>query len=434
VRGGGEGRRGGGRGGATTVAARLHIARDGTITVMTGKVEGGQGARTELTQAAAEELRVAAGGIVLVMADTALVPDDGITAGSRSTPSTVPAIRHGAAAARQLLVKSACAQWAVAESDVDVRDGAVIHAASGRRLSYGELASAPDAASRFEQAVPGDVTVTPVSQWRVMGQAIQRPNARQIVTGAHRYPSDIMLPGMLHGKVLRPPSYGATLQHIDLEPAKQMAGVVVVQDGTFIGVAAPTNFAAEQALDAIAGTATWQAVAQPSSTEIYDYLRQHARGGVPANPFAQQMAGAARGLRQTYHVAYVQHAPLEPRAAVAQWQDGQLTVWTGSQNPFGVRGELMRAFRLGEDRVRVIVPDFGAGFGGSIFAVVPAQSARSFLRDWRERYSKRYPRRAPGSDFFLTSPGSGLEVWGRDGPKRLVDDLFDGHPAGSVSR
>ena len=114
----------------------------------------------------------------------------------------------------------------------------------------------------------------------------------------------------------------------------------------------------------------------PSSDELYDYLRANVAGGVPANPFAADVAKAAKSLRATYTVAYVQHAPLEPRAALAEWVDGKLTVWTATQNPFGVRGELMNAFRLAEDKVRVIVPDFGSGYGGKHTGECAIEAAR----------------------------------------------------------
>ena len=110
-----------------------------------------------------------------------------------------------------------------------------------------------------------------------------------------------------------------------------MPGVVAVQDNDFVGVAAPTTLRAEEALDAIAGTARWETAPHPSSAELYAYLRQNARGGMPKNPFAAEVSRAARSLRQTYHVAYVQHCPMEPRAAVAEWADGKLTVWTAAR-------------------------------------------------------------------------------------------------------
>ena len=366
----------GGGGGARNIAARVHLAKDGTITVLTGKVEGGQGARAELSEAAAEELRVPVNRIQLFMADTSLVPDDGITAGSGSTPRTVPAVRQGSAAAREALIVFAAARWGVDRSTVQVHDGKATRALSQDTLSYADLAADESAAKTLEAAVPSDVTLTPVAEWRVLGKPTSRPNARDLVTGAHQYPSDISRPGMLYGKVLRPPSYGAKLTAIELAPAQAMANVVVVRDDQFVGVAAPTSFLAEQAIEAIGRTAKWDSAPHPSSKDLFDYLKQHVPDGVPTNPFADELAQAKQVLRQSYQVAYVQHAPLEPRAAVAEWLDGKLTVWTGTQNPFGCRSELARAFHLGEEQVRVIVPDFGSGFGGKHTGEAATEAAR----------------------------------------------------------
>jgi isoquinoline 1-oxidoreductase len=347
------GRRGGGfmGSGAKTVGARIHLGKDGSITVLAGKVEAGQGARAELTQAAAEELRVPASAVQLIMADTGAVPDDGMTAGSGSTPRTVPSVRHGAAAARQLLIDFAAKKWSVESAMIEVRDGKAAHADSKRSLSYADLAKDDEAMKAFEQSIPSNVTVTPVKEWKVLGTPTSRPNGHDIVTGTHKYPSDISRPGMLYGKLLRPPSYGARLTSIDLAPAKSMKDVVVVREEQFVGVAAPTSFQAEQAFAAISKTAKWDAAPHPSSKELYDYLKQHAE--VPKNPYADELASAKQTLRQTYHVAYIQHSPLEPRAAVADWSDGKLTVWAGTQNPFGHRRELASAFHIAEDKVRL---------------------------------------------------------------------------------
>jgi CO/xanthine dehydrogenase Mo-binding subunit len=374
--------RGGFMGGApTTYAARLHIGKDGSITVFTGKVEGGQGARAELSQAAAEELRVPVEAITLVMGDTDLVPNDGITAGSMSTPRSVPAIRKGAAAARNLLVSLAGKTWNVDPTELEVRDAKVIHAASNRSLTYADLASADDAATAMAEMIPSAVTLTPVKEWRVMGTATPRPQNRELVTGQHQYPSDVAQPGMLYGKILRPASFGlnsrpAKLKSVDLAAAKAMDGVVVVQDGDFVGVAAPTSYLANQAIDAIAPSAEWDHPAHPSSDELFTHLEKTAKGGIPENRYSAELASAAAKVKSTYHVPYVQHCPMEPRAAVAQWTDGKLTVWTGSQGPFMVRAELARALKVPESNIRVITPDFGGGFGGKHTGECAVEAAR----------------------------------------------------------
>ena len=361
---------------AVNVGARIHLGMDGSITVYTGKVEAGQGARAELTLAAAEELRVRPDAIQLVMADTALVPDDGITAGSRSTPSTVPAIREAAATARTLLIQFAAKTWNIEPKDIVMREGKAAEASNGRSLGYADLAADAQALKTFAESTPSRDGLTNVKDWTTLGTPLPRPNGKDIVTGRHQYPSDVSRPGMLYGKILRPPSYGAKLTSLDLGPAKALPQAIVVQEDQFVGVVAPSTHVAEKALDALTASAKWETAPHPDSKTLFDYLKDHAEGGLPDNPFSEQLGQAKKVLRQTYEVAYAQHAPLEPRAAVAEWNGEDLTVWTGTQNPFGCRGELARAFHVPEQRVRVVVPDFGAGYGGKHSGEVGVEAAR----------------------------------------------------------
>ena len=371
------GQRGGGGGSQVrNLWERVHIGNDGMVTLLCGKVEVGQGSRAEFTQAAAEELGVPASQVQVTLADTGLTPNDGITAGSGSTPRTVPAIRNACAAAREALLELAAKRWAVERTTVELREGKFFHANSKRAFTFAELAQDDEIKKLLEQTGGSNAVLTPIRDWKLLGTSSTRPNARDLITGTHRYPSDIKRPGMLRGKALRPPSYGAKLVSIDLTPAKEMQNVVAVQDGDFVGVAAPTTYQAQQALAAIAKTAKWEAAPHPASKEVYNYLRERVQGGVPKNNFADELTAAKKTLRANYNTAYIQHAPMETRAAVAEWQDGQLTVWTGTQNPFGHKGELVRAFRLAEDKVRVIVPDTGGGFGGKHTGEVSVEAAR----------------------------------------------------------
>jgi isoquinoline 1-oxidoreductase len=383
-----------------SLAARLHIGEDGAVTIMTSKVEVGQGSRTQITQAAAEEMHLPTEAIQLVMADTDLVPDDGSTAGSRTTPSTVPAVRKAAAAAREILVRTAAETWGLEPATLQVRDGVVSNPDGKRKFSYADLAQSKNLAAAYEAAPPEHVAVTPVDGWQVLGQSLNRIDGRDIVTGAHRYPSDIVRPGMLYGKVLRPPSYGATLVEVDLAPAEKMDGVTAVRDGNFAGCVAPTSRQAQQAVDAIARTARWETPEQPSGNELFSYLKQHAvregegrrrpRGRTKGS-VEDGLAQATKVLSETYKVPYIQHAPMEPRAAVAEWKDGRLTVWTGTQRPNGVRRQLLEAFHLAEDKVRVVVPDTGGGFGGKHTGEVAIEAAR-LAKEARHPVSLRWTR------------------------------------------
>jgi isoquinoline 1-oxidoreductase len=374
------------RGGRTArreerLSQRFHLGEDGVITVLTSKVEVGQGARTQITQAAAEELRLQVDRIRLIMADTAQCPDDGGTAGSRTTPSTVPRVRQAAAAARELLATHAAERLGVARPQLSITDG--IFAAAGKKLTLAELAADKELRTKLEATPPADaVEVTPLSGWRVLGTAVPKVGGGEVVTGAAQYPSDIVRPEMLYGKVLRPASYGATLKSIDLAPARSLDGVTVVQDGNFVGCAAATSWQAAQARDAIASTAQWERPAHPPSTQLFAHLKQTAqesRGGRGREAWGnveQALADAHQKLSAEYTIAYIQHAPMEPRAAVAEWSEGRLTVWTGTQQPSRVHRELREAFRLDEARVRVIVPDTGGGFGGKHTGEAAVEAAR----------------------------------------------------------
>lgn len=342
----------------------------------------GQGSRTQLTQAAAEELRVPVERVRFIMADTAVVPDDGGTAGSGTTPRAVPAIRRGCAAARQLLIDTAATTFNVEAKSLSVRDGKVQGLGAGQQFSYAELASEKHA-NALQREATSDVTLAEAKEWHVLGTPVQRVGASEIVTGAHRYPSDVRRPGMLYGKVLRPASYGAQLEEIDLAPAKAIAGVTAIHDGDFVGFAAATSFEAELARDDAAKTAKWKAAEHPSSDELYSYLRstassQRQRRDVKGSP-DETFKTAHKTQRETYQVAYIQHAPMEPRAAVAEWENGKLTVWTGTQQPSRVHGDLARTFRLSSGDVRVIVPDTGGGFGGKHTSEVAVEAARLAL-------------------------------------------------------
>lgn len=376
------GQRSRGRGGRPIlVDARLHINQDGTISVMTGKVEEGQGARAQLSQAAAEELQVPVGRIRLVMADTDLVPDDGITAGSRTTPYNVPAVRQGAAMARELLTRLAAEQWKADPATLTVSEGTIIHKTTKQTVTYADLAKSNDIDNLFDKTVTSDVALTPINEWDALGTSVPRPNRRDIVTGSHRYPSDIVRPNMLYGKILRPPSYGATLESVDLSPAKAMKGVIAIREGNFVGCAAQSTFLAEQAINVVAETASWKTVPHPSSQKLYAHLKQHTRTGSRSRPRTRGsvdkgFAKSTEIISETYNAAYIQHTPMEPRAAVAEWKDGRLTVWAGVDWPQRAQRDLARVFDIPLDRVRAIVPDMGGGFGGKHSAEAVEEAAR----------------------------------------------------------
>jgi len=379
----GFGRGGGGQGVPQDIAAWLHIGEDNQISVYTGKAEVGQNIRTSLSQVVAEELNAPIGSIKLVMADTQHTPFDMGTFGSMTTPRMSPLLRRTAATAREMLIDLAAEAWRTDRSQLTAADGRITNTKTNESLEFGKLAKD----RKLSKTISDQSPVISPDHWKVAGHAAAKVDGRAFVTGKHQYTSDIRLPGMLYGKVLRPPTFGATLTALDTSKAKAMSDVIVVHDGDFVGVAAPSESGAAKALAAL--HAEWKPGPPITSKTLFEDLKRPApqeggRGGGGGRGNSDQQSGSIQEglnsadirLKQTYTVAYIAHAPLEPRAAVATWENGKLTVWTGSQRPFGVRGDLAGAFRLADDAVRVIVPDTGAGYGGKHTSDAAIEAAR----------------------------------------------------------
>lgn len=354
------------------IGAWIHIDENGTVSVFTGKVEIGQNIRTSLAQAVAEELHVPVTSVRLVMADTDLVPFDMGTFGSLTTPRMAPQLRKAAAAARETLISLAAEQWKVDASSVRIVNARFVNHDASKSLSIAEVAKG----QKLVKTIPANVATTPVSEWNIAGTSVPKVDGRDFVTGKHQYTSDLKRDGMLFGKVVRPSAMNASLLSSDTKTAEAMPGVVVVRDGDFMGVVAPDQQTALRAEKAI--SVHWKAPGQPGNGELFDYLKQNAtkRPARPVGSIADGMAAADKKLSQTYTVAYIAHAPPEPRAAVAEWNDGKLTVWTGTQRPFGVKSELAEAFHIPEKKVRVIVPDTGSGYGGKHTGECAVEAAR----------------------------------------------------------
>jgi len=360
------------------IASWLHVGDDGTVTAFTGKVEVGQNARTSLTQSVADELRVPFASVRMVMGDTELTPFDMGTFGSRTTPTMVPQLRRVSEAARNLLLEAAAKQWNVPPANLKAANAKITDPASGKSVSYAELARGKTLAQLLPEADP----ITPPSEWTVAGQPLPKVNARDVVTGRHQYTTDLRPERLLYAKILRPPSFGATLASCDAKAAIAMPEVTVVVDGNFVGAAADSEARAERALAAI--HAEWKEPPQRvSDREIFAYLKQNASSESDARREKQEkgslsrgLADAAHKLETSYTVAYIAHAPLEPRAAVAEWRDDKMTVWTGTQRPFAVRTEVASALHIPESSVRVVVPDTGSAYGGKHTGDAAVEAAR----------------------------------------------------------
>jgi isoquinoline 1-oxidoreductase len=366
------GRRGGGGGQRPQeISAWLHIAEDGAVTVFTGKVEVGQNIRTSLTQVVAEELRVPVSSIRLVMGDTQLTPYDGGTVGSGTTPQMASQLRRVGATAREVLIDLAAEQQKVERDILVAGDGKITNSKTGASLGYGQLTKG----QKLLKAVPADAPITPAQKWTVAGTSVRKINGADFVSGKHKYASDIKVPGMHFGKVLRPSAYGAKLVSLDAKDAEAMPGVTVVRDGDFVGVVAPDSLTAQQALRAL--RAEWKAEPQISDAQLFEHLKKSSRNAPTAETSASSEGkDGERKLSQTYNIAYIAHAPLEPRAAVAEWKDDKLTVWTGTQRPFGVRSELAQVFRIPDEKIHVLMPDTGSGYGGKHTGEAAVEAAR----------------------------------------------------------
>ena len=354
---------------ATGGGAWIHLAPSGAVTAFTGKVDIGQDNQTALRLLVAEELAVPLGQVTLVQGDTDLCPFDIGTFGSRSMPDAGLPLRLAAAGARQVLTALAASRWGAAPALLGAQDGEVT-GPGGARLAYGELV----AGQRRLEVLADEPPLTDPAAWRVAGREGHTASRFDVVTGERAYGSDLRLPGMLHGAVLRPPRPGDRLLAADASRAERLPGVTVVRDGDFVGVTAPDPATARRAVAMI--TADWAPPAEPPAEPAADmagYLREHpvaCQGwehpvDLEEGDAAAALAKAAVTVRATYTTAYLAHVPLETSAAVAAWDDrGRLTVRAGCNVPFAVRSRLAAELGIAEADVRVIVPPTGGGFGG----------------------------------------------------------------------
>lgn len=377
-------RQGGGRGAVPQeINAWLHIGEDSGVTVYTGKVEIGQNVRTSLTQVVAEELHAPLGSIKMVMADTAMVPFDMGTFGSQSIRAMGGQLRRAAAAAREMLLDLAAEQAKVERGTLTVAGGKVSGPGGKPSMTFGEISKGQKLMKVIAQGLP----TTRAEKWTVAGASAPKVDGRSFVTGTHQYASDTVRPGMLFGKVLRPSAFKAKLVSVETKEAESKPGVKIIREGDFVGVVAATEFAASEALSLI--KAQWQAPEQVSGKDLYQHLKEKAGqggggnrggggrgGGGTQGSIEDGLKTADKTIKVSYTIAYIAHIPLEPRASVAEWNEGKLTVWTGTQRPFGVRGDLANALGVPQDRIRVIVPDMGSGYGGKHTGEAAVEAAR----------------------------------------------------------
>ncbi len=332
----------------------IRIDANGHITVFTGKVELGQGLKTALMQIAGEELNVDPHIIDLVTSDTSRTPNEGYTAGSHSMQDSGTAIRNAAAQVREILIGIAAGRMNVPAERLKAQDGAVV-ADDGQKLYYGELVSGD---SLHVRAQPQSKFKNPKNRTAI-GRSMQRVDIPAKVVGAVSYVQDLRLPGMVHARVVRPPSYGAQLRTLDTSRAEKMPGVLkVVRDGNFVAVVAEREYQAIQAMRTLADGAAWDESRSrlPDPAEIYDYIRK-----LPSKDTtildtrdAQSTPAGQKTLEATYHRPYQMHASIGPSCGVALLRDGRLTIWTHNQGAFPLRAAVAEMLKMKPDDIRCI--------------------------------------------------------------------------------
>ncbi len=341
--------------------AYLLIGADGRVTVFTGKIEMGQGVMTSQAQMVADELGVALASVDVVMGDTDRCPWDAGTWGSLTTRMFGPVLRAAAAEARQVLMGLAATKLGAPRADLRVREGVVSLASDAKRqVTFAELAQG----RKIARLVGEKAVMKKVREFEVMGRSPARFDGHDKVTGRALYAADVRRPGMLWARILRPPAHGAKLGTLDTSAAEKLPGVRVVRDGDLVAALHATPDGAAAALAAC--RATWSEVpATPDTEGIFAHLREASGEPQEIRRAGDPEAALAGNVRKsTFHKGYVAHAPIEPHAAVAELVDGKMTVWASTQTPFGTRDTLARTLDVATEKVRVITPFVGGGFGG----------------------------------------------------------------------
>jgi nicotinate dehydrogenase subunit B len=343
------------------VDAFLHINTDGSVTLFSGKVDLGQGLRIALRQIVAEELGVPIDRIDMIEGDTALTPDQGRTAGSNGIQQGGVQIRQAAATARRALVELASKRLNVPAGDLIVVDGEV-RPKSGAGVKFVDLL----AGNRFNLALDPKAPLKDPRTYTIVGKVLPRPDVPAKVTGSHTYVHDVTVPGMLHGRVIRPPGIGAELISVDESSIANLPGVKVVRIKTFLGVVAEDEWTCVRAMRALkAQWSEWNGL--PTQTELLASLR--------AGPFVSNEAIVKKGeasaappadaiaLKATYYWPIHTHGSIGPSCAVADVKPDSATIWTASQGTHGNHASFARFLGLPRDKVRLIYVEGSGCYG-----------------------------------------------------------------------
>jgi nicotinate dehydrogenase subunit B len=327
------------------------VRPDGVIEIRTGKVEIGQGIISTLAQIAAEELDVDYTRIRMIPADTDRSPNEGVTAGSRSTVESGSALRQACAEVRRAFLDAAAQRLGVDRDELFVRDGTIHRRASNQNTTYWELSRAVDLARDAD----GRAAPKRADQLTLVGKSLPRIDLPGKVTGSDVYVHDLELPGMLHGRVLRPPSYRATLQAFDSQHVEAMPGVrAVVRHGRFIGAVAEREEQAVAAVAALAKYARWKEAADlPDVDELAAYLRSLPAKLMVISQNGTSLEPAAQTLNATYSRPFLAHASIGPSCAVARSQGGAIEIWSQSQSIYPTRMDIATTIGIAADAITI---------------------------------------------------------------------------------
>jgi nicotinate dehydrogenase subunit B len=368
----------------------IRIDADGSITVFTGKAELGQGFRTAAQQIAAEELDVAFESPKVITADTKLTANEGYTSGSHSMQDSGTAIQNAAAQVRELLIAEAARRLEQPVETFRTENGAVI-SSDGKRLSYGDLVAAD---MLHVQAQPKSKLKDPVT-YRVMGQPLPRVDIPAKVTGGAAYVQDMRPPGMVHARIVRPPSYGAEITDSDMAAVEKMPDVIkVVRDGNFLAVVAAKEFSAIKAMKALAAATKWRETAQlPKQDDLPRVLTSLPSQATTIFQQSNPSAVGEKTIEATYTRPYQSHGSIGPSCAVAQLVNGTMTVWTHTQGVYPDRAAIAEMLGVPPACVRLMVTKLKASLDGS-----------GAIADWNfEVWSNTHSMRPGGAGSLLAA-------------------------------
>jgi len=395
----------------------LRFRRDGIVEVHSGKVEIGQGILTALAQIVADELGVDPAQVRMMRACTAYSPDEGVTSGSLSIQQSGEALRQACREARGAYLEAAARALGVDASMLQIRDGE-IHGGGGS-TSYAALA---DDSLLERHATGASKAVTAGTSERV-GSPATRLDLPDKVMGRPRFVQDVLPKGILHGRVLRPPSPGAKLESLDESKARAMPGVVeLVRDGSFVGVLANREEIALAAIERLRGGARWtESETLPDETRLAEWLRAqpHETTPVASRAPSNGKREAARTLKATFTRPFLAHASLAPSCAVARWDGDHLHVWSHTQGIFNLRADLAITFDVPPESI-VVEHREGAGCYGHNGADDVALDAALLARA------------VPGHAVRVSWSREDELAWPPFGPAMAVDISVDLDAAGEV--